>query len=99
MLQHGEKRTYTRMETNCKMTYKFPESEQRHEATCINLSGAGILFKATDDIEVGRAVEICVMPENNITPSMTAFIEVTRSSPTEDKKYEIAASIKGIKAN
>ena len=45
MLEQGEKRTYIRMETNCKMTYKFPESEQIHEATCINLSGAGILFR------------------------------------------------------
>lgn len=87
------------MQTDCEMTYRLPQSDQIHSARCINLSGAGILFRADDNIDPGRAVEICVKPQNNITPSMTAYIEVIRSNLMDDEQYEIAASIKGIKAD
>ncbi len=99
MLEYSEKRTYIRMETDCDMTYKFPQSDQTHHARCINLSGAGILFNTQEAIEPGLAVEVCVTPQNNVTPAMTAFIEISRCSPIENDQYEIAASIKGIKAD
>lgn len=99
MLEYGEKRAYFRMETDCNMTYKFPDSDREYTATCINLSGTGILFKAKDDLEPGRALEIQIRPENYTCPSITAFIEIIRSDPIEANQYEIAASIKGIKAN
>ncbi|MGH8550443.1 MAG: PilZ domain-containing protein [Methylococcales bacterium] len=99
MLEYGEKRAYLRRETGCNMTYKFPDSEREYQAICINLSGTGILFKARDDLEPGRALEIRIRPENYTCPSITAFIEIIRSDPIDADQYEIAASIKGIKAN
>jgi len=44
-------------------------------------------------------MEINVLTKNALTPPMTAFIEVVRSSQNEDGSYEIAASIKSIKGN
>lgn len=99
MLEYGEKRAHLRRPTECNMTYKFPESEREYAASCINLSGTGILFRTNDDIDAGRALEIRIMPENYICPSITAFIEIVRSNPTEENQYEIAGSIKAIKAN
>lgn len=98
MLEYDEKRKYMRMDTHCKMTYKFPQAKQSHDATCLNLSGAGILFRAQESLEPGRALEICLTPETNVTPPMTAYIEIVRSSSCGSDQYEIAASIKGIKA-
>jgi hypothetical protein len=99
MLEYGEKRAYSRRGTDCQLTYKFPDSEREYTATCLNLSGTGILFKAKEDLEPGRALEIRIRPENYACPPITAFIEIIRSDPIEANQYEIAASIKGIKAN
>lgn len=97
MLDFDEKRNFIRMETNCKMTFKFPDSEQVYEGICLNLSGAGVLFKADQDITLGRALESQIIPENKITPPLDAFVEVIRNTPIADGRYKIAAVIKGIK--
>lgn len=81
------------------MTYKFPGSENRCDAFCININSAMIMFCSENDVEPGKALEICIMPENDIVPSMTAFIEVICSNPIGQAEYEISASIQGIKAN
>ncbi len=99
MLEYDEKRNYARMDTNCKMTYKSPQSQSESDATCINLSGAGLLFSAAEALEPGIALEVCIKPENNVTPPMIAFIEVLRCSQCPSNRYEIAAAIKGIKAH
>ncbi len=99
MLEYAEKRALVRYEANCNLIYKLPESECEYAATCINLSGTGILFTAKDDIEPGQAVEIRITPANYACPSITAFIEIIRSYPVDDHQYQIAASIKCIKAN
>lgn len=99
MLEHAEKRSLVRHNAECNLIYKFPESDVEYAATCINMSGTGILFKSSEDIEPGCALEIRIMPENYICPSITAFIEVTRSNPTEDEQYEIAGAIRCIKAH
>lgn len=99
MPEYEEKRNFVRMDSNCKMTYKFVDSDQQHDATCINLSGAGILFKVDEEIEPGKALEIVLTPENKLTPPLNAFVEVVRASVASNGIYEIAASIKGIKSN
>ena len=99
MLEHAEKRSLVRHNAECNLIYKFPESDIEYAATCINMSGTGILFKSSDDIELGRALEIRIMPENYICPSITVFIEVTRSDAVQDEQFEIAGAIKCIKAN
>jgi len=40
-----------------------------------------------------------VIPQNTLTPSMTAFIEVIRSTQQGNGNYEIAATIKSIKGD
>ncbi|MCI0653133.1 MAG: PilZ domain-containing protein [Methylococcaceae bacterium] len=81
------------------MIYKFPDSDREYTAICMNLSGTGILFRAQDDLEPGRALEIRIRSEQYTCPSIIAFIEITHSDPIAGGQYEIAASIKGIKAN
>jgi len=86
-------------ETRCRMTYKSPGSNNTHDAFCLNLNSAMIMFCSENDVEPGKALEICIMPENDIVPPMTAFIEVICSNPIGQDEYEISASIQGIKAN
>lgn len=97
MIEYEEKRNFVRMDANCRMIFRFIESTQEYTATCINLSGAGILFRCDDGIGLGKALEISLIPKNNITPPLNALVEVVRSESDGHGSFEIAASIKGIK--
>jgi len=99
MLGYDEKRSYIRMEIDCEVTYKLAGSDELHHGRCSSISGAGVSFMAERAFEPGKAMEINVIPKNTVTPSMTAFVEVIRSTQQDDGSYEIAASIKSIKAD
>lgn len=99
MLDYDEKRNYIRMEINCEVTYRLANSDELHRGHCSSISGAGISFTSSQAFEAGKAMEINVIPKNAITPPMTAFIEVVRSTEQDDGSYEVAAAIKSIKGN
>jgi hypothetical protein len=97
MLGYDEKRNYIRMEIDCDVTYRLIDSDELHHGRCSSISGAGVSFISDRCFDSGKAMEINVIPKNTITPSMTAFIEVVRSTRQDDGSYEIAATIKSIK--
>lgn len=98
MLEHdGERRRFIRMQTRCKMVYRFPQSTETFDATCQNLSGAGLMFTTSHPIDPGKALEIKIVPANPVTPPLEAFVEVLRVEE-RDGEYEVAAAIKGIKS-
>lgn len=97
MLEYDEKRDYIRMDVDCEVTYKLADSDTVKTGRCTSLSGAGVSFIADIAYDAGLAMEVNILPQNSITPAMTAFIEVVRSIPHEDGSFEIAASIKSLK--
>jgi len=97
MLDHAESRTFIRMDVSCKMTYKFPDSEQEFAGECLNLSGSGILFSADRALDSGVALEVTIAPENSLTPPMKSYVEVIRSKEIEPGVFEVATEIKGIR--
>jgi hypothetical protein len=97
MLEYDEKRDYIRMDVDCDITYKLADSDEIKTGQCTSLSGAGVSFVAESPYDIGLAMEINVLPKNSVTPPMTAFIEVVRSTPHDNGSYEIAASIKSLK--
>ncbi len=97
MLEYDEKRDYIRMDVDCDISYKLADSDETKTGHCTSLSGAGISFIADTPYEAGLAMEVNIIPKNNSTPAMTAFIEVVRSSPSDNGCFEIAASIKSLK--
>ena len=99
MLVQDDKRDFIRMQATCKMNFRLAGADFFREGECINISGSGILFRADVALEPGRAVEVHVVPENRITPPLTAYIEVIRCDPTENGHYQIAGAIKGIKSD
>ncbi len=97
MLEYDEKRDYIRMDVDCDITYKMADSDLVKKGQCTSLSGAGVSFIAECAYDSGLAMEVNVLPKNSVTPPMTAFIEVVRSSKLEDGSFEIAATIKSLK--
>ena len=99
MLTHDERRDYIRMDVNCEITYKLADSSDLKTGLCSTLSGSGISFIADQAFDPGLAMEVSINPKNNITPPMTAYVEVVRCSQRHGNEYEIAAIIKSIKGN
>jgi hypothetical protein len=99
MLEYDEKRNYIRMEIDCDVTYRLADSDQLHHGRCSSISGAGVSFIADRFFESGKAMEMNVVPKNTLTPSMTAYIEVVRSTQKDDGSYEVAGTIKSIKGD
>jgi hypothetical protein len=97
MLDYDEKRDFIRMQAECQMSYRLAGEENYTEGSCLNISGSGILFKGPLALEAGRAAEIHLVPDNRITPPLTAYIEVVRCVLGDDGQHEIAGAIKGIK--
>jgi hypothetical protein len=99
MLEYDEKRNYIRMEIDCDVTYKLADSDELYHGRCSSISGAGVSFIADRAFDAGIAMEISVNPKSTVTPSMTAFIEIIRSTQQDNGSYEIAATIKSIKGD
>ncbi len=97
MLGYDEKRSFIRMEIDCDITYKLAGSDELHQGRCSSISGAGVSFIADRFFDPGKAMEINVIPKNTVTPPMTAFIDVIRSTEIAGGSYEIAGIIKSIK--
>ena len=97
--ENKEHRNYLRVDADCDITFKLFDSDQLFHGKCTSLSGAGIFFTAEQAVEMGKGLEINIPAQKHMVPAMTAFIEVVRSTATDDGRFEIAASIKSIKAN
>ena len=97
MIEYDEKRDFMRMDTNCSMTFNKPGSKKTSTGVCLDLSGAGLKFETDKEVETGKAFEVCITPEKDVTPPLEILIEVIRCEQIEDSKWQIAASIKGIK--
>ncbi len=97
MLEYDEKRNFIRMSVNCEINYKLTDSDQTYQGRCTSLSGAGLAFIADREFEQGKSMEVNVIPENSITPPMTAYVEIVRSIKLDSGQYEIGAQIKSIK--
>ncbi|MGH8476078.1 MAG: hypothetical protein ACRERV_04130 [Methylococcales bacterium] len=98
MQEPGESPIETRVGANCNLTFKFPESDREYTGLCLRLGGTEILFKTDQDLEVGRAIEIRIIPDHYACPAITAFVEIIQCNLIEKNHYEISATIKGIKA-
>jgi hypothetical protein len=98
MLEYDEKRRFARSEADCRVGYRLPGEESYLEGVCVNISGAGILFRGEIPLEVGKAAELRVDPQNGITPPLTAYIEVLRCEAGPYGSFRIAGAFKGIKA-
>jgi hypothetical protein len=96
-MQYEEKRAFMRINVDCDMMYRVIDSSQFQQARCISLSGAGVSFVTPQLCDEGKAIEISITPQNSLTPSLTAFVEVIRVTAKDADNYEVAATIKSIK--
>ena len=58
-----------------------------------NLSAAGLLILAPEEISPGTQLRVRIIPVNKITPPLSATASVLRSEASQAGGYEIACSI------
>jgi hypothetical protein len=93
-----EKRQFIRMDVNCELVYRLPDSMRAIKGICKNLSNSGILFTAFQSIDAGVVleVELAAMDEV-VSPPMKALVKVVSSRFVGTGTYDVAAEIKGFK--
>lgn len=97
MIAQSGFKQFTEGDESAEISYKFPGAELSYSGICLNMSGEGILFKADQFIERGRALEVTIVRQNAITPSFTAYVDVISSDELGSDMYEVATEIKGIR--
>ena len=80
------------------MSFKRIACGTQTHALCLDISASGILFEASESVEVGRALEIRTFPADRISPPITALIEIIRCTKTDAGHHLIEGVIKGIKS-
>ena len=81
------------------MKFKLIGATEEYQGTCLNISGAGLLFSSKQSIQPGKALEVQVQPDGTIMPHIGAFVEVTRCEAINDNHFQLASNIKGIRAD
>ena len=88
-----EKREYFRINVDCDIDCKHLGSDEIHKARCVTLSGSGISFITTQNLNLGDELEVVIHPQHSITPPMFGHIKIIRILPSDDKKFEIGATM------
>ena len=97
MAAQSDARQFTHMGESIEISYRFPDAELSSIGVCLSMSGSGILFRADQFIERGRALEVSTVHQSAVLPSFVAYVEVIQSNKLVSGQYEVATEIKGIK--
>jgi hypothetical protein len=97
MLEFLEKRDYIRMAVDCAARIEL-EGVDPVPAIVKDLSATGLLMWVETKIPSGSIGNVSILPGKNITPPLSAEIEVIRCEALEDnpKVFAAACSIKEI---
>lgn len=89
-----EKRHAKRVNISCELRFRTFDSEQFHEACCIDLSSSGVLFCSEHAFQVGEKIEVQVIPDPPIRFSTTFMVKVVRIGGCQHNGlFEIGATI------
>ena len=97
MTEYSEKRDFQRMSLDSSLEYQIENDTNTYQGTVKNLSAKGVLFASEKAVEVGKNVIIKLTPVNNITPPMSADVNITRCDKISDSEFDVAGSILQIK--
>lgn len=99
MRDYTEKRDFIRMTVDCQVSFTEVGSDKVSHGTGKNLSGKGILFISRHEIKIGTLLDLTVSPENDVTPPLSAIVQVVRVEMLEPgRRYEIGALIQDLKS-
>jgi hypothetical protein len=97
MQDYREKRDFPRMDIDCPARIEI-SGEAAGGAIVKNLSGGGMLLWLEVPTQLGATLRIEIVPQNDLTPSMCAEVEVLRCSPIDAApgSFAVACTISRI---
>ncbi len=96
MLTSSEKRDFRRLTMGCQATLSASGAASAIPATLVDLSAGGMRLATTEPLEAGAKFTVQVAPGKDITPPLTAIIEVIRCEAQTDGSYAVACSTQSI---
>lgn len=90
-----DKRKLPRSNVDCEMTFSHPSSSIEGHAQVTNISVSGLSFTTKSKLTEGTALHIII---DTIIPPLNALIEINRIEDADNGKFNVAATIEGIKA-
>lgn len=91
MLEYREKRNYPRMQVECPARFEIIGGVGGG-AIVKNLSGGGVLMWVEQALEPGARLQIEIRPVNQITPPMSAEVQVLRCHPVAEGEGSFAVA-------
>lgn len=101
LIDNTDRRRHKRMPIDdCPITFRQSATDIPSKGKGKNLSAGGILFYTTQAVNVGDLLQINVEPLVNVSPPLTAVLEVIRVYPADvGTGFEVAGSFKEILRN
>jgi len=91
---YREKRGFVRIRVDTMITFSIESSNERYEARCKDLSGAGMLIETGKKLSIGQKIQVTVPSEGPNFDNLQATVEVIRVDPQpEQHKFLIGVVI------
>ncbi|CBL46963.1 Hypothetical protein HDN1F_33800 [gamma proteobacterium HdN1] len=95
--QYEEKRNFIRMNVDTGITFTKMGGQERHEARCRNLSGAGMLLETKKKLSAGERLRVNIPSDGPNFSPLNATVEVIRVDAIPDlHKFIVGVVIRQI---
>ncbi len=91
----NEQRKFIRMNLESDMLYRFSDHKRFFSGRCKNLSPTGVMFNCHHQLEIGQMLEVHIIPENNLTPTMRILVKVVLVKLIDSISFDTGAEIEG----
>lgn len=95
MSSQNEQRKFIRMDVESDILYRLPDSQRFFSGNCKNLSPSGVMFTCHHQLKVGQVLEVHIVPEDNLMPTMRILVKVALVKPSNANSFDIGTEIVG----
>lgn len=90
---YSEKRDFHRMTLNTDIEIEMLDSNEVYPAFCLNLSGAGLMFRVQEELSKGALCRTTIKSGNDQTADLKATLKIIRCAPNGPEGYVAGAEI------
>jgi len=90
---YSEKRNFHRMTLNTDIEVEMIDSHEIYPAFCLNLSGAGLMFRVQEELSEGALCRTTIKSGSEQTADLTATLKIIRCAPNGPAGFVVGAEI------
>ena len=94
MSDSKEKREFFRMQVDCDIHRREEgHKESIYLGRCTTLSGAGVSFISSFNVNIGDFLDVIINPQQKLTPPITGKATIIRIVVLDNDEFEIGATL------